>query len=337
MSEVLPTSDVFPRTPPPDVSVVIPTFNRRRFLPSAIASARAQTLTDIEIIVVDDGSTDGTAGITAALAASDPRMRVVRQDNRGPSAARNVGLACATAQWVAFLDDDDLWHPDFLSQMLAFVEQHGLQAGACLAVGFSAPPEVHEALAVLAEPARFSVAPWPPRPPGRGVIALAELLLRPLAPVNSAFLAVEAVRDLGGFDEKLIWAEDYDLWLRLAHLQPVRVLNKRLALCRVHPSRLTSSLGRMANQTRTVLESFIATHPGVERLAGRWPLARRLATLCREEAYAALTSGDAAAAKRAAAAAVRRDPLVAKAWGYLLVAPWPGLYRRLRRLLGRTG
>ncbi len=121
-----------PSAPPtqPLVSVVIPTFNRAAFLPSAVRSALEQTLREIEVIIVDDGSTDATPEVCRALAEADPRVRLVRQANRGLAAARNAGLAAATADWVAFLDDDDLWVPEALATMRALTGRN--HRGACL-------------------------------------------------------------------------------------------------------------------------------------------------------------------------------------------------------------
>jgi glycosyltransferase involved in cell wall biosynthesis len=101
------------------VSVIIPTFNRADRLPSAIRSLQAQTYTDWEALVIDDGSTDSTAEVMAAFRAQDPRVRYHRQENRGVSAARNAGLALADGAWIGFLDSDDSWAPWKLSAQMA--------------------------------------------------------------------------------------------------------------------------------------------------------------------------------------------------------------------------
>ena len=98
------------------ISVVIPLYNKARHIARALASVLRQTHTDLEVIVVDDGSTDGSAERARELA--DPRIRLVRQDNAGVSAARNRGVAAATTGLVAFLDADDEWLPDFLQTVL---------------------------------------------------------------------------------------------------------------------------------------------------------------------------------------------------------------------------
>src|SRR5947207_1112090 len=105
------------------VSVVIPAFNYARFLPAAIDSVLRQTFSDFEILVVDDGSTDDTPQVVASF--TGPRIRYIRQENAGLSAARNTGIRNARAPFVAFLDADDEWLPDFLATMLDAFETLG--------------------------------------------------------------------------------------------------------------------------------------------------------------------------------------------------------------------
>lgn len=106
------------------VSVIIPAFNARSFIDRALESAAAQTMADLQIIVVDDASTDGTAARVMHAAATDPRITMVRQAvNGGPGAARNAGLAAARGEWVALLDADDAFHPQRLVRLLAIAAQ----------------------------------------------------------------------------------------------------------------------------------------------------------------------------------------------------------------------
>ena len=108
----------------PEVSVIIPTYNRRAMVCEAIDSVLAQTLTSFELIVVDDGSSDGTADDLARLVAERAEtVRIERTANRGPSAARNRGVAMARAPLVAFLDSDDLWLPEKLERHLQFMRE----------------------------------------------------------------------------------------------------------------------------------------------------------------------------------------------------------------------
>ena len=107
----------------PTVSVILPTYNRARFLPEAFASIRAQTLTDWELIVVDDGSTDNTPELVAELSKSMPRpVRHIRHENRGAYGARNTGLDQAAGRYLAFFDSDDLWRPHHLQDCAAALD-----------------------------------------------------------------------------------------------------------------------------------------------------------------------------------------------------------------------
>ena len=110
----------------PMISIIMPAWNSRRFLPAAVSSVREQTLRDWELIIVDDASTDGTGKLIRSLADSDKRIRRIRlEENRGVAAARNAGLGEACGRYVAFLDSDDLWHPDKLTRQLAFMAAQG--------------------------------------------------------------------------------------------------------------------------------------------------------------------------------------------------------------------
>jgi glycosyltransferase involved in cell wall biosynthesis len=105
-----------PGGPAPLVSCIVAVFNGERYLEEALRSILDQTYRPLEVIVVDDGSTDGTADVVARFG---PRIRAVHQPNAGPAAARNRGLADARGDWVAFLDADDLWHPEKLTRQAA--------------------------------------------------------------------------------------------------------------------------------------------------------------------------------------------------------------------------
>ncbi len=104
------------------VSVVTSCYNGEKYLSETIRSVQAQAWRDWEMIIVDDGSQDASAEIAARFAAEDPRIRVLRQENRGSAAARNAGIRAARGRYIALLDADDVWHPDFLSSQLAFME-----------------------------------------------------------------------------------------------------------------------------------------------------------------------------------------------------------------------
>ena len=108
----------------PAISVVIPTYNRRKLVAEAVAAVLAQTREDFELIVVDDGSTDDTAAVLERQLKGEARARVLRQENGGTASARNRGIEAARAPWMAFLDSDDLWEPGYLASQLASLADH---------------------------------------------------------------------------------------------------------------------------------------------------------------------------------------------------------------------
>lgn len=102
------------------VSVIIPVYNREAYIRESVDSVLAQTFTEFEVIVVDDGSTDAAAEIIQSY--TDPRIRLIRQSHQGVSAARNTGLDAARGEYITFLDSDDLYYPDFLQSMLQIIQ-----------------------------------------------------------------------------------------------------------------------------------------------------------------------------------------------------------------------
>jgi glycosyltransferase involved in cell wall biosynthesis len=210
----------------PEITVVLPTRNRRRLLLRTLSTVRAQRAVDLEVVIVDDGSSDGSAEAVAAL--GDPRISVVRHERAGGvSAARNAGLAAARAPWVAFLDDDDLWAPDKLAlQLGAAAEEPGLGwvcAGAVtvdrtLWVVSGTVPPTPEVLRQL--PAYNSIPGG-----GSGTIARTELLRR-----------------VGGFDPELSNMADWDLWIRLAAEAPLGAVVRPLTAYLRHPTSLSHDL-----------------------------------------------------------------------------------------------
>jgi glycosyltransferase involved in cell wall biosynthesis len=184
----------------PEITVIIPTLDRVAMLRRALASALAQEAVDLEVVVVDDGSSDGTSEAVAALA--DPRVRVVRHERpQGVARARNAGLEAARGEWVAFLDDDDLWAPRKLCEQLAAARA----AGAGMA--FSAAIVIDDG----------GASPGIDPAPDTGDL-LRELLRHNFIPggCSNTIARTALVREAGGFDDRLSMLADWDLWIRLA-------------------------------------------------------------------------------------------------------------------------
>lgn len=204
------------------VSVIIPTYNRASQVPEAVRSALEQTWASCEVIVIDDGSTDATE---EALAPFHGRIRCIRTENRGVSAARNRGILEATGEWIAFLDSDDTWHPAKLQRQLECMERTGAQVCFCVSTDESGEPiddlaKMDPALEAGAE--RFY-------PPGD-----CRLFKHPRHPfLQSMVVGRTALMKSGIFDESLKVAEDTKLIYGLALGFGYAVVNERMVgICR---------------------------------------------------------------------------------------------------------
>lgn len=186
----------------PTVSVIMPAYNVEPYIGDAIESVLAQTFTDYELLIIDDGSTDGTAEIARRFAGRDSRVKLIQQENRGLAAARNTALRHATGELMALLDSDDLWMPRFLRAQIAVLHA---RPAVDIVTGNARTLGSHED----GLPAR----PWPdPRPwPNLRTILTDELSVF----IMSVFRR-RVYDTIGGFDEMLRTNEDFDFWLRAA-------------------------------------------------------------------------------------------------------------------------
>lgn len=224
----------------PRVSAVIPGYNAAAFLADAVASARAQTYPVDEIIVVDDASPDDTAAVAERLG-----VTLVRQPtNRGPSAARNAGIARATGELIAFLDADDAWLPWHVELCVDALARHPRAGVASTSVVlFDQPP--------------------PPRPehprieiPADPVVVLLE---RTFIPQTGAVGRKTALLEVGGYDENRRYAEDYDVWLRVAARYDLARIHAAGSRHRRHPAQATRALLRMMENGFDVRLRALAT------------------------------------------------------------------------------
>ena len=184
-----------------EVSVIIPTFNRRPMVVEAIQSVLVQREVRFELIVVDDGSTDGTpAAVEETLENATAPVRFIRTERRGVAAARNLGVEAAAARLIAFLDSDDLWKPEKLLRQLAQLHDHpGYQISQCNELWIRNGRRVNPGLRHLKHAGDIFVE------------SLRTCLISP----SAVIMQTDLFRASGGFDETMTAAEDYDLWLRI--------------------------------------------------------------------------------------------------------------------------
>lgn len=202
---------------PPTFSIVIPLYNKVRSIAGTVASVLSQTFPDFELIIVDDGSTDGSAEEAARL--TDPRIRLVRQANGGVSAARNTGIELADAEYIAFLDADDRWLPTYLEAMYALTRD--FPGAGMFGLAYWQQAQGHQYRDDFGLPADF-----------RGYIPsyFAHAVRHFLFWTSAVVVKKSALQQSGGFNPAIHFGEDLDLWFRLALDHSVAFYNKPLAV-----------------------------------------------------------------------------------------------------------
>ncbi len=320
----------------PLITVIIPTYNRETFVTTAIESVLAQTYPHVEILVVDDGSTDETSERVQGLiernardAAADKQIRYIQQANQGPSHARNRGVAEAKGEWLAFLDSDDVWLPEKLERQVGALEQFK-ECGACytnarMVDTASLDTTVFEAsqrpyndfMGVVTDEANHLVKQF-------GGSWIQTLLVR-----------TDLVKQIGGFDPDIQWAEDYDFLFRLSLETSFCYLNKQLAIIErttvdVDPdarTRVWDSFEYQLKARQVMLEKWL-------RLASSFPPAlrkvvvRNLRDVHSAWANVHLKRGDVGQARQALTKAIRYQltPNLAAKW--MLTSLTPQLARK---------
>ncbi|MDR2367709.1 MAG: glycosyltransferase [Deltaproteobacteria bacterium] len=247
------------------ITAIIPTWNRAWSIERAVGSVLAQKGADFELIVVDDGSDDGTAGILAGPAAGGQLRYLRNPGRRGVSAARNVGIRAARGDLVAFLDSDDEWLPGKLKAQAEYMAQNpDLLISQCQERWIRAGRRVNPGLRH--------------RKPG-GDIFFQSLALCLVSP--SATIARKALFDeVGLFDEELASAEDYDLWLRVSLTRPVGLLDRELVVRHGgRPDQLSSAPGLDRFRVMALKKLLAMPLPADKEAAVRAELARREAIL----------------------------------------------------------
>ena len=304
-------------SPLPAISVIVPCYNAAAFVPATLRSVLAQQGFELQIIVVDDGSTDGSP---ERVAREFPSVTVVRQANAGVAAARNTGLAHAKHDWVAFIDADDLWMPGKLQAQWAFLASQpeaGMAYTAWKVWTSNEPEPAADWLAQLAQQAGDS-AQWQ----GPSGWLYPELLVDCVVWTSSVLVRRELLSQAGGFDESLRIGEDWDLWLRLSRLTAMLRVPRPLALYRMHPDSITKAPPDTNYK-----------HLVVMRALQRWGTAgpdgrhARLADVRSSQARtwvdlagARMQAGAVAHAREDAVMAVRTQPLALQGWKVLAKA-----------------
>jgi glycosyltransferase involved in cell wall biosynthesis len=282
------------------VTVVIPAWQAGEFLAATLDSLRAQTTPPEAVVVVDDGSTDATARIAVEGGAT-----LLRQDHRGPGAARNRGVAHATSDFVAFLDADDWYAPDKLERSVEVLQEIG---AACLATD----AWVVRGGRIEARKNQRRHVP---------TVLTTERLLKGSPVICSSVVARRrAVLEVGGFDEHpdLIATEDFDLWLRMSEREPIAYLGEPLTFYRVHQGSLSAN-ERFLRGIDRILARVAQHHVGEAHFQNL--IRRRRADVRLDYAWDLITTGRKAEGRALIREAQRLSPT------------WKALRMRLRSML----
>lgn len=243
------------------VSAVVPTYNRAHLVGEAIRSVLAQSLPVCEVIVVDDGSTDGTKEAVGRLSDANPGLiRYIRQENAGPGAARNRGIREASGDWVAFQDSDDLWLPEKIAWQVDFLRRNprlefvfGLMGN--FEEGDSADhPEIRDA-GVYAYCREHG-------PNLRDFFP--QLLAHNIVPTPSVLFRRESGLKVGGWREDIRCAEDYDWWLRWSLRYPCGFLDRMVVRRRIHPGNIIADRILMLESALKVLCDLADSTSGLD-------------------------------------------------------------------------
>lgn len=300
------------------VSVIIPAYKGAAFIAQSIDSVLAQSYPDIELIIVNDGSPDNSAAIIQPYLV-DPRVKYIEQQNAGVAAARNTGIRDAAGEYIALVDQDDLWLPDKLARQVEYLDAHPEIALVHSNIYF-----VDEAGERIPNPEWAWVAPSSGR-------VLPELVQRNSICTCTVLMRKSALEQAGLFRQELAPADDWDLWLRIAARHPIGFVDAVTACYRVHPENESRNLLKMQEAEIRVVETFMREYPGA---VGTAITRAKLFSLYSEAARLLERFGRHAEARGYWLRALRAHPAAREPYVSLL---WGTLPMRQRRALAWYG
>jgi glycosyltransferase involved in cell wall biosynthesis len=308
----------------PLVSVIIPTYNTATYISAAVDSVLTQTYSPLEVIVVDDGSTDNTADVLGRYA---DKIRYLYQPNSGPAAARNRGFSEAHGEFIAFLDADDWWTSDKLEQQIPI-----LLANPNIGL-------VHADVVYI----DGNTGRWferdRPRPNFIGK-CYTRLLYGNAISTSTVVLRRECLENLGPFDNHIpAGVEDYELWMRIARRYEFGYIPRSLATYRQHSTNISHNSFVMTTAELALISRQLKADPSLWQSAGRKQVKRRLFNLHFRLGYLYLDKGSFAEAHYFLSKALRFQPGNAYVWALwlstFLPARWVSSLRSFKRNFGQ--
>jgi glycosyltransferase involved in cell wall biosynthesis len=317
-----------------DLSVIIPTYNRAQFLPVVVNSLRKSGAEGLEILIVDDGSTDDTAAVANGL--GEP-VRYILQKNAGPAAARNNGFGQAKGRYLAFVDSDDGWLPGAADGLIRLLDRHPDVDVLFTDARMGNDTDGFVSWIDIAGGSAFAALP------GREIEAHVRVLdrrplFRRMAERNMVFISCTVVRreafaKIGMFDPSLCGAADWHLWLRLASRSNFAFRRQPLGMYYRHDACMSNDHDGMKREFCMTLKTLLEDGSLGADGDREW-VRQRLRHHLFGYAYTAYDRGDYAEARRRFAALLRDGGLEVKGAAYWLLTALPlGLGRRLRRIM----
>lgn len=296
-------------------SIVMPCYNGAAHLSRSVGCVLAQTNTEWELIVVDDGSADDSWRILQAFADTDSRIRIFQQANAGAAAARNHGLQKAQGAYTAFLDADDTWHPEFLSAMVV-----ALGADDAGDIAYCGWQNVG-----LGEGRDDPFIP----PDYENDDKVESLLGGCRWPIHGALVRSRIIRETGNFDETLSSCMDYDLWLRLGTTHRLVRVPRVLAFYHHHSvEQITRNRARIALNHWRVQQKYLRSNPSVINTLGDRCVRQLTAGVLLHRGYTAYWQRDLPAARQIFRAVMKQGYGTLSDWKYMLPAWLPESWHR---------
>lgn len=233
------------------VSVVITCYNYGKYLPGCIESVLAQSYQDFEIIIVNDGSTDDTE-VKVAPYLDNRKIKYIYQDNQGQARAKNVGIAHSVGDFIAFLDADDLWHPEKLREQMTCFDDEDVGVVYCRASYLDELSKNvnYEMTSPYLQPRRGRVTPY--------------LIFDNFLQFSSTVVRRDCLVQFGVFDETMKMGIDWDLWLRLSTAYSFDYVNDRLFSYRMgHAGQMSKNMEERHRCSDRIIEKFLSTYPRI--------------------------------------------------------------------------
>jgi len=294
---------------PPLVSVIMPAFNCEAFVAEALDSIFAQSYTHIEVVVIDDGSTDGTLAVLEEYK-SRYDIQILKQKNSGSAIARSAGMAVAQGPYLAFLDSDDKWLPGKLAEQVNFLETHsdfGLVCSNWVTWCPNQEGEFDENVSPVIGEQAYSG--W----------LYCDLLLDCVVWTSSVLMRRSVYEQVGDFNAELRRGQDYDYWLRISRLTRIHKLDSCLAVYRLNEASVTNRPNKI-NYEYLLLTDTLGKW-GYRCVSGKTAdeerVQKRLSEICFSFAYHQFYSGDISVALSSILTSLRHDKLRVSSWVYL--------------------